>query len=134
MNELSLQFVYNARSGKVNALFDIAHKLISPDTYACDLCQLTHDTFRENAAFTALKAEFPIELLHIDEYESRYPAEPLYPVIIARRGQQAVRRFGPERISQLHSVADLRSLIESIDTGQADTSSRKAEALSTPYR
>ncbi len=38
----SLLFVYNADSGLVAGLFDSAHKLLSPSTYQCQLCTLTH--------------------------------------------------------------------------------------------
>ncbi|NJM95354.1 MAG: GTPase, partial [Acaryochloridaceae cyanobacterium CSU_5_19] len=40
-----LIFVYNANSGGINTALDIAHKLLSPSTYRCNLCRLTHDTF-----------------------------------------------------------------------------------------
>ena len=118
MSDLTLQFVYNAKSGKINALFDIAHKVLSPQTYSCDLCQITHDAFTENAEFTALKSRHPIELLHIDEYEARYPAEDHYPVIVVRRNNEIVQRIGRERIGELHSVEDLRSLVEAIEAAE----------------
>ncbi len=118
MSDLTLQFIYNAQSGKAHALFDIAHKLISPQTYSCDLCQITHDTFKENAEFTALKASHPIELFHIDEYEALYPAEAHYPVIVVRRDNEIVDRVSREQIGQLKSVADLRTLLETLE---ADT-------------
>lgn len=40
-----LIFIYNGDSGKVNAVVDWAHKLVSPSTYQCDLCNLTYGTF-----------------------------------------------------------------------------------------
>ena len=44
---MKLIFVYNAGSGKLNALFDMAHKIVSPTTYECSLCALTHDAFQD---------------------------------------------------------------------------------------
>ena len=38
-----LIFVYNARSGVFNTLIDYFHKMISPSTYECSLCQITYD-------------------------------------------------------------------------------------------
>ena len=119
MSDLSLQFIYNAHSGKLNALFDIAHKLVSPHTYSCDLCQITHETFSENAEFSALKARHPIELFHIDEYEALYPAEEHYPAIIVRRNGELIQRINRERISQLQSVDDLKSLIVAIEVEES---------------
>ncbi|MDQ3072241.1 MAG: hypothetical protein M3Q97_03105 [Bacteroidota bacterium] len=42
-----LIFVYNARKDKISKLKDFFHKIISPQTYACELCALTHGNFRE---------------------------------------------------------------------------------------
>jgi len=41
----SLVFIYNARSGKRQAMLDLLHKTFSPGTYHCKLCQLTY-TYR----------------------------------------------------------------------------------------
>ena len=41
-----LVFVYNADSGLFNAVTDTAHKLLSPGTYQCQLCALTHGPLR----------------------------------------------------------------------------------------
>jgi len=38
-----LVFVYNAKSGVVNGIFDYVHKFVSPSTYSCNLCSLTYD-------------------------------------------------------------------------------------------
>lgn len=41
-----LILAYNAGSGWFDRLSDHAHKLLSPSTYSCDLCMLTHDSVR----------------------------------------------------------------------------------------
>ncbi|WP_241234677.1 hypothetical protein [Nonlabens ponticola] len=43
-----LIFVYNANSGRINSWLDSAHKIISPSTYQCKLCELTHGAFTEH--------------------------------------------------------------------------------------
>jgi len=40
-----LLFVYNADSDPINQMFDFAHKIFNPSTYACDLCNLTYGNF-----------------------------------------------------------------------------------------
>ncbi len=40
--EGSLVFVWNADAGMFNAVRDSLHKWISPETYSCRLCELTH--------------------------------------------------------------------------------------------
>ena len=42
---LELIFIYNAKSGVVNELIDFAHKIVSPETYDCNLCAISYGTF-----------------------------------------------------------------------------------------
>ena len=67
-------FVYNADSGLFNTAADIAHKLLSPDTYACNLCALTHGHFKVREEWTGfletLDAE--CEFVHRDEFTRTY--------------------------------------------------------------
>lgn len=42
---LELIFIYNAKSGVVNELIDFAHKIISPETYDCNLCAISYGPF-----------------------------------------------------------------------------------------
>ena len=42
MTETTLLFVYNADSGKLNALKDAIHKVVKPSTYPCSLCTVTY--------------------------------------------------------------------------------------------
>ena len=43
MNELI--FIYNAKSGVLNAFLDWSHKMFSPNTYECNLCGITYNSF-----------------------------------------------------------------------------------------
>ena len=36
----NLVVVYNAKSGGLNAVLDYVHKMVSPETYDCNLCKL----------------------------------------------------------------------------------------------
>ncbi len=85
MNQLL--FVYNAKSGIINTLFDIGHKLFNPKTYPCKLCALTYDTFSENTIWNAFreKHNLNIQFYHIDEFEKAYPDHAFsYPIILKR--------------------------------------------------
>ena len=69
----TLVFVYNADSGKINGLLDYLHKTISPSTYQCQLCALTHshkmhDEWREFIRNLAI----PVVFLHRDELAKQY--------------------------------------------------------------
>ena len=71
----SIIFVYNADSGLFNLLSDMAHKVISPETYNCQLCKLTHGHFgmrdQWHEYLQTLNAE--IVFLHRDEFIKQYP-------------------------------------------------------------
>jgi len=71
----SIIFVYNADSGLFNLLSDMAHKVISPETYNCQLCKLTHGHFgmrdQWHAYLETLNTE--IVFLHRDEFIKKYP-------------------------------------------------------------
>jgi hypothetical protein len=70
----SLLFVYNADTGLFNTLSDIAHKIFSPSTYACNLCALTHSPLGMREEWKKFLAGLgrPLEFLHRDEFRRRY--------------------------------------------------------------
>ena len=68
-------FVYNADSGYFNGLADMAHKIFSPSTYPCSLCDLTYGIFKIKPAWEEFvqQAPLPFEFLHKDEFVLAYP-------------------------------------------------------------
>src|SRR3546814_7322004 len=44
-----LIMVYNADGDKVSVLLNMAHKIVSPSTYECSLCSITHGAFTMRA-------------------------------------------------------------------------------------
>lgn len=75
MAEPSLIFVYKADSDLFSRVTDAAHKVLSPGTYACDLCLLTHGWLRERRAWSDFIRALPIpcEFLHRDQLRARFP-------------------------------------------------------------
>ena len=111
----ALVFVYNAESGLFNTLSDAAHKIISPQTYACNLCALTHTAFgmrREWKEFVeGLGAR--TEFWHADELRSRYGAgEGLaLPAVLGRRGASLEVLLDAAAINSCRTLDDLKRLI-----------------------
>ena len=90
---MKLIFVYNAKSGLVNASIDYFHKIIAPQSYACSLCKLTHGNFGMKAVVKALEANFEgeIQFLHSDEFETQFDDRIDYPaVLISINGKNRV--------------------------------------------
>jgi len=70
-----LLFVYNADAGFFNAMTDYAHKIISPNTYSCQLCKITYSMTGMKKEWKQFlqNLEYEIEFLHRDEFLKRYP-------------------------------------------------------------
>ena len=111
--KINLIFVYNADSGKLNTMFDIAHKIFSPDTYECSLCLLTHEIFTENKLLSSLKnnPKFDIEFLHKDEFQKRYNMEFTYPVILDKSKHIKIL-LDHKQISEINNIKDLIDILE----------------------
>ena len=110
---MQLLFVYNARSGKLNALFDSVHKIVSPSTYSCKLCTLTHGTFQERSLWKDFRENSGIEMLffHRDEFLQKYgevlEAKFSYPAIL-KETEEALELFmTSEELNALSSEAEL---------------------------
>lgn len=108
-------FVYAADSGWGNAVVDSIHKLVSPATYACDLCRITHGTFGRKAEWTAALARLGGEqqFLHRDEFRQRYPSRLLeVPSVWRVDGEEWTRVLGPGEWEGLTTVADLEARLQ----------------------
>ena len=106
---MKLIFVYNANSGKLSAAFDIAHKIISPSTYQCNLCSLTHGTFQERDVWKKFREESDAELVfyHKDEFENEFNKTFAYPIILKEQDGELVEYVSTEQINALNDVEDL---------------------------
>jgi hypothetical protein len=73
---MKLLFVYNADSGLFNTVAEAAHKIVSPQTYRCDLCRITHGWFQERADWRSFidGLDIECEFLHRDHFWARYPS------------------------------------------------------------
>jgi len=70
----TIVFVYNADSGLFNLVSDMAHKIISPETYNCQLCMLTHGHFGMRDQWNDFLKTLGVnlEFLHRDEFIKKY--------------------------------------------------------------
>ncbi|MFP2997400.1 GTPase [Spongiivirga sp. MCCC 1A20706] len=110
-------FVYNAKSGFVNGLFDAGHKLLSPQTYQCSLCSLTHGAFKERTKWKQFRENTQIQLafLHIDEFQEQYEFREndfSYPVVLVESKGKLVVILDDDRLRSLNNVEDLIKAVE----------------------
>lgn len=110
-----LVFVYNADSGFFNLLADMAHKIVSPETYNCQLCMLTHGHLgmREQwkAYLESIKAE--LEFLHRDEFLKHYGQHAAaLPALFLLRNGEAELFMSEDEINHCES---LEAMITQLD-------------------
>ncbi|MCL5245875.1 GTPase [Cellulophaga sp. 20_2_10] len=110
-------FVYNANSGLSSSMLDSAHKIFSPSTYNCNLCDITFGVFKENTVWKKFREEtnLEFEFLHKDEFKVSYPESEFFNTslpIILKDDQGVLKNFIPtEELNQLKKAEDLINLI-----------------------
>ena len=111
---MKLVFVYNADSGLFNTLTDIAHKLLSPSTYKCNLCELTHGYFQAREEWTTFLKDLDADIvfLHRDEYVDRYPdAAVEFPAIFVNSYDELKLWIDKKVINEMSSADELMEMI-----------------------
>ncbi|MFA7387077.1 MAG: hypothetical protein WCZ87_05385 [Thiohalobacteraceae bacterium] len=110
-----LLFVYNADTGLFNTVTDIAHKLLSPSTYSCNLCALTHGPFqvREEWVNFLETLEADCKFLHRDEFVKAHPghADIPLPAVFAKTSVGPTILIDAARLRRCGSLAELKQLI-----------------------
>ncbi|MDX2135399.1 MAG: hypothetical protein SFV52_11445 [Saprospiraceae bacterium] len=104
-----LLFVYNADTGFFNLAADIAHKVFSPSTYPCRLCDLTHGVWRIRPDWEAFVRTSPVPMtfLHRDEFQAQYPQW-------KSTALPAVFLASPDGVLTLHLTADQLNAIHNL--------------------
>jgi hypothetical protein len=92
----------------------VAHKIFSPQTYACNLCALTHSNFRVRKEWKQFIETLnrPVEFLHADELKQLYGIEgKQLPVILKKDGELLETLVETASINACRTLADLKHLI-----------------------
>ncbi|PRX57874.1 GTPase [Flagellimonas meridianipacifica] len=113
-----LVFVYNANSGKKNAIVDSLHKVFSPSTYDCNLCDITYGVISENRTWKQFREDSTHDMifLHRDEftkkYASKFGAKFTFPIVLVE-GVNGLEVFiGTDELNELKSSKELIQLIK----------------------
>ncbi|WP_400074215.1 GTPase [Zobellia russellii] len=112
-----LVFIYNADSGLKNSLLDSAHKILSPSTYDCNLCDITFGVFTENKVWKGFResTSMEMEFLHRDEYKKQYASKFgtkfTFPIILARTNNDLEVFVGTEEMNTIENAESLVDLI-----------------------
>jgi hypothetical protein len=110
-----LIFVYNADSGKWNAYLDMAHKIFSPKTYPCSLCDLTYGIFKIRPEWDDFiqNAPVPFEFLHKDEFILAYPdlKDMALPVVLKVKNSIVETLIDKQELDNFNTISSLKEKI-----------------------
>ena len=122
-----LIFIYNADSGLKNLIVDIAHKVFSPSTYDCKLCDITFGAFTENKDWKNFRQNLEsenieLEFLHKDEflntYRSKFQHQYTFPIILTECHNDLQIFIGTEVLNGMENVHQLIDHIENMLKGR----------------
>ncbi|MFD2099410.1 GTPase [Flagellimonas iocasae] len=118
MISTQLIFVYNANSGKRNALLDSMHKVFSPSTYDCNLCDITFGLVTENKLWKEFREQsnLPMTFLHKDEfaksYASKFGHRFTFPIVLMENDYDLEVFISTEELNALQSAQELIEVIQ----------------------
>jgi len=97
-------------------MLDFVHKILSPVTYKCNLCKLTHTNFGEHKVWKAFKeaSSTPMTFYHIDEFEKLYSQVFVYPVVLKKEGNTLSELFGAQDIGRFKTSEELICAIKKL--------------------
>jgi hypothetical protein len=110
----AILFVYNANSGLFNALADVAHKVLSPQTYPCNLCAITNSALGMRKEWKTFLEGLGIdkEFLHRDQLAREYRMENVeLPAVFRKRGKALDLLVDAEAINRCESIEDLKRVL-----------------------
>ncbi|PIW69686.1 MAG: hypothetical protein COW08_05890 [Ignavibacteriales bacterium CG12_big_fil_rev_8_21_14_0_65_30_8] len=107
-------FVYNADSGYFNKLTDSAHKLLSPSTYSCNLCSISHSSFGMKKEWKEFlhSIKYQLEFLHRNELSKKYNITKInLPAILIKENNSIRILIKAPYINSCKNIDDLKELI-----------------------
>lgn len=108
---MTLIVVYNANTGFVNQSLDWLHKVVSPDTYSCSLCKLSHSAFGVKDEWNNFvkNLDFKVEFYHKNEFRNRFPnSQFTFPWIGIQKGNESFKTvLSSENLNQIDSLENL---------------------------
>jgi len=110
-----LIFIYNAKSGLVNEMIDFAHKIVSPETYDCNLCAISYGTFTKKKGWSYYINSLPIKSTFT--YKDKISAlkkglsSLKFPTIIIRDGVELNEIISRNEINSIKNINQLISLL-----------------------
>ncbi len=114
MTQPTLLFVYNADSGKINALKDYVHKIVKPSTYPCSLCAVTYGNFgmKQEWKDFVQSLGISVEFLHRDEFNAQYQVpDATYPAAYLKTNDKLTLLITREEMNATQTLDEMIKLV-----------------------
>jgi hypothetical protein len=114
---MSLQkivFVYNADSGVASLVKDFIHRIVSPETYPCNLCAVTYGNFGMKGSWRSFveNLEVPVVFLHKDEFSEAYEFQGVeFPSAFMEEDGNLEYLITADEMDTVESVNELKTML-----------------------
>ena len=114
LDEKELIFVYNAKSGLFNELIDFAHKIISPETYECNLYAITYGTFKMEKRWSRYIQSLPLKSIftYKDEISKNNLPNVNLPSILLREHNDLIELLTAREVNDLNNFDQLIRVLD----------------------
>ena len=114
-NKSKLVFIYNAKSGIINSLIDFTHKVISPDTYECNLCAITYGTFAKKDIWEDYIESLPISSIftYKDKILDKKLDNVILPAVFQKKNDRFIQLISSVELNKLNNLQGLIVLLNS---------------------
>lgn len=106
----TLRLYYLGTEKPIGRALEALHKVLSPKTYACSLCKLTHGSLQMHGALKNFAQEFNIklEVIHLEEALNRYHLSlDELPQLELKSHSSLVLKLTKDKIEKLSSLEEL---------------------------
>ena len=110
---LELIFIYNAKSGVVNELIDFAHKIVSPETYDCNLCAISYGAFFMKKKWSTYIETLPFKstFTYKDKFSKDGYSNINFPSVFIRSNEKLDEIISATEINEIKDLDQLIGLL-----------------------
>ena len=110
---LELIFIYNAKSGVVNELIDFAHKIVSPETYDCNLCAISYGPFSMKKKWSTYIETLPFKstFTYKDKFSKNGYSNIKFPSVFIRSNEKLDEIISATEINEIKNLDQLIGLL-----------------------
>lgn len=108
-----LIFIYNAKSGVVNELIDFAHKIVSPETYDCNLCAISYGAFSMKKKWSTYIETLPFKstFTYKDKFSKNGYSNIKFPSVFIRSNEKLDEIISATEINEIKNLDQLIGLL-----------------------